>query len=367
MAADNFPYTNTDYLSDHYKPTQLTVKKVTVTASTTLHYRDEVEFLLIVSGAARIEINHTLFDVQPNQLIQLMPFHVHRFLVPAGQQVSYFRLRLSLGLLIFSSTNKQAYLEIMKNLDKNVPIATLNTRSVEQLSSLLNEAIEEEARGTVSLENLNLAIASLTSYYFKKFLSRDTNPQPALGWLCIQYIHFHHQDPLTLAGVATKLGIATTEVQQELRRLTGLSFKATLNQVRIRNAYALLQFPDLSINQIGQICGFQTEANFYKQFQLVYATTPQQARENMQPTFPLNDAWNIAIYLLENCYRPLLMTELVTVFNLSKDTINNRLQESFGLTYKELLTVFKKQVIKNLTGKTTLSEARLLEIERELG
>lgn len=59
---ENFPYTSVDYFSQKFKPADLSIRKETIAKSETKHYRNEIEFLIILSGAAAIEINNTSFQ-----------------------------------------------------------------------------------------------------------------------------------------------------------------------------------------------------------------------------------------------------------------------------------------------------------------
>lgn len=61
--ANNFPYTSIDYFSQKFKPTDLSIQKETIAKSEKTHYRDEIEFLIILAGTATIKINHTSFQI----------------------------------------------------------------------------------------------------------------------------------------------------------------------------------------------------------------------------------------------------------------------------------------------------------------
>ena len=147
--------------------------------------------------------------------------------------------------------------------------------------------------------------------------------------------------------VSKELAIEEAAIGPSLFELTGKSFYQLLNQVRIRNATALFQYEDLSINQIGKICGYRSEAYFYKMFKEIMQMTPLEYRKRLSN--PSNsgksyDAWEIAMYILENCRKELSIAEAAAVMNLSQKKINHLLSEAFNTTFKDMLNQFRVQI-----------------------
>ncbi len=350
---NHFPYTSTDYLSDNFKPSELSLDLRRLTKNEVRHFHDEVEFLLIASGQCTIEINHCYFSVSAGDLIQLAPFHVHRFLI-GDQPIDFWHIKLSLGVLIFASTDRKTYLNTIKNLDRTIPIVHLDHASYDHLVGTFQRLHEEKNLPVTGIEGFHLATAALLSFYFQKFLQRKKSTDKlSLAWLILQYIHFHHQEPITLASTAQFFELPVKTVQDTIKQLTGYSFKALLNQVRIRNAYVLLQLEDLSINQIAKICGYRSEANFYKQFDKRYHVSPAEARTQFHHTEMDTQAWDIALYLLAHSRESLQIEDVVQQMHLSQDTINDRLKKTFGLSFKALHSSIKKQVQDNLHHRST--------------
>lgn len=344
----NYPYVGSHYFSQNFKPQDLTIKKEALTKTEARLSHNEVEFIFIEAGEAEIEINGAFFPIEKGNLIHLLPYHVHRIILKKQQQLKIYRIHFSLGLLLLSSMNEKSYLSSIRHLDYIVPIITLNSRKEKQLAFFCEEVLYEKTQTANSFETLHIALISFISYLFQTTKIKPfTKRSPPNGWRCLEYLQLHHQDPITVDLVAKELRLSTEEVKTSLKELTGFTFLQLLNQVRIRNATALLQFPELAVQQIASICGYQSNANFYKQFKDVHHITPTQYRESLkeeQQMIAYDDAWDIAIYILENCRTPLTLTSVADHTSFSVDKINQLLKEKFDFTFKELLNIYRVQI-----------------------
>lgn len=357
----NFPFTSVDYYTEHFGTSGLRITEEELTITESKRFRDEIEFIIIESGSGQLEINNSVISVLKNLLIQLMPYHVHRFILEPNEQIKFIRIRASLGLLLLTATDKRRYQEALTALDKTWPLVLLDKSDSENLIHFCGTVMKEKNNLINNCQALNISLISYVSYTFQKGLDHQQflllNNHHTIGWQCLQFIHFHHQEPITLTTVAKNLGLTEKEVGLSVKNLTGQSFNKSLNQVRIRNATALLQFEGLSINQIGRICGYRTDANFYKQFKLIHNQTPSEFQnESHIEKSPLStDAWDIAIFMLENCRQPLLLEEISQQLNLSEKKINVLLEETFELTFKQLLNTFRTKIAKILMHSLNLS------------
>lgn len=354
-----FPYISSDYFSDEFKPYQLSIWQETVTKTPKKHYRDEIEFIIVQSGNCEIEINNTLIDIETGDLIQLMPYHINRFIVKSGKKLQIFRIRFSIGLLLLTSTNQTMYLKAIRNIDANIPVVHLNLRSRKTAIFLCTEIKHEKENPMVeNQELLHISLISFLNYSYTKFQNQSKPIKQNIAWQCLQYIQIHHQENLTIRNVSINLGISEQETSTLIKKLTNQSFKMILNQVRIRNATALLQFNELSTNQIGKICGYQTEANFYKQFKLIHNVTPNRFREcflNQNNITSSTDSFQIITTILENCTKPFTLGDLANSTHLSKNAINRLLEKHFQTSFKSLLNQFRVQFAHTLLKTLELS------------
>lgn len=261
-----------------------------------------------------------------------------------------FRIRFSIGLLLLISTDKTRYLNAIKNLDRSLPITSLDEEAIKQIEFLCESVYAEKQTTNGNMEALHISLVAYLSYFSHKtqqLASKESEFHRNQTWKIIEFIQIHHQEKLTLQLVSKELKINEVVINSQLRELTGRTFYQLLNQVRIRNAVALFQFDDLSINQIGKICGYQTEAYFYKTFKEMMGSTPLNYREkliNKTYSGKSYDAWEIAIYILEHCRKELSIEEVALAMNLSKKKVNHLLTTTFNMTFKALLNHFRVQI-----------------------
>lgn len=348
---ETFPYVGADYYTDHFRANQLEITKQQLTVNEQLKHKDEIEFVYIVNGSGQININGTRFAVQAGDLLLLMPFHVHG-LIPE-KSLDLYRVRFSIGLMLLDSTNRELYLTKVKKMDQVSPIKSLSSREQRQVKFICEEIFQEKKLNQTLTESLNLSLVSLLSYTYHKNISQNNAAiiEANAQWRILQYIQIHHQSKLTLSTVANALDISAGEIEQVLKQLTGAGFNKNLNRVRIRNATALLQFEELSINQIGRICGYQTEANFYKQFKKIRGVTPLNFRSQEQmvsKTKNRTDAWSIYIYIQENYTSSITLRIAAESLSLTEKKISRILQETFDKTFSELLNETRLLIARNL-------------------
>lgn len=85
-------------------------------------------------------------------------------------------------------------------------------------------------------------------------------------------------EPLKLKNIAQELHINSSYLSRLIASETGISFSACLSYVRINHAKKLLQSTDLSVEEIGEKCGFCNASHFVKLFHNNENMTPLQYR-----------------------------------------------------------------------------------------
>lgn len=347
----NFPYVSSDYFSEKYQPFELHLKKETIRKTTHLQFRNEIEYLYVLSGKGKIEINSEIASISQGDFIQLMPYHVHRFVFESNQFIKIYRIRFSLGLLLYTSTNQKNYLKSIHSIENALPVVRLGERSQNRLVFMCEELYFEKTRLDENLESFHISLISLISYIYYSHHNQLQSKKrgQSLGGILLQFIQFHHQEKLTIEKLAKEFGIKESEAKKELKELTGYSFKQLLNQVRIRNAVALTQFEELSANQIAKISGYQSEGAFYKQFKEIEGTTPERYRERSKLLGKVSsDILEIVLFMTEHALENITLNQLSKELNFSEKKINGLLCEVYQMTFHEYYHYLKMIMAKNL-------------------
>lgn len=347
-----FPYVSGDYYSEKFANNELRITKEILTQSEVPIHRDEIEFIYIYKGSGTLMINGNLFDVSKGSLALLMPYHIHSFILEPTETLSFYRIRFSIGFLLLSSMNRKQYLESM--LDIHGPVTILNVPKLKQelVLNLCKEVVEEHSivnqeTGTLDVSLISYLIYLVQTVEEENILETKKNK----SWEILEYLQVHHQEQITREKIAKQFSCTDEELNYHLRTLTGVGFSENLNRVRVRNAVALLQFDELSIRQISEICGYKTEANFYKNFKQLRGVTPQTVRELSEEIVSFEfklDAWEIYIYIQENYQQNLSLSVIADMTNTTEKQINRLLKKSFNKTFLKLLTETRLRIAKNI-------------------
>ncbi|WP_159721201.1 AraC family transcriptional regulator [Enterococcus sp. CSURQ0835] len=343
----DMPYASVDYYSQQFHAYDLTIKKEHVTQAEKRHTNDEIEGVLVLAGTGQVIVNGQTHMITAGSLLLLMPYHIHQ-LIPETE-LEIYRFTFSLGLFLLNTTTRKEYATALKNVADFFPLVKLNARDEQEVRQLCQVILRETQQQGAS-ELLNLGFISLLTYVFQKaqvFAIRQKKLPP---YELLKYLHLHYQQPLTLKKVAQQFELSTEAVQQKLITLSGANFAENLNRVRIRNARALMPFEELSLNQIGKLCGYQSEAAFYQAFKQQVGTTPGAYRQPVIKNFKTTriDAWEVYLYIQENFAQPLTLKKAAQELNLTTKQIQNLLLTTFDARFQELLLWTRLYYAKNL-------------------
>lgn len=93
------------------------------------------------------------------------------------------------------------------------------------------------------------------------------------------YIHDRITDPIYISDVARHAGMTESTFSRYFRSMTRKTFPAYLNELRVARVCRLLAETDATIGEIAVHCGFDSMANFEKQFHRLEGCTPKQYRQ----------------------------------------------------------------------------------------
>lgn len=101
-----------------------------------------------------------------------------------------------------------------------------------------------------------------------------------------EIIENRFSEALKLKDIANELHINSSYLSRLITNETGISFSSCLAHVRINHAKELLQTTSLSMEDIGEKCGFCNASHFVKLFHLSEGITPLQYRLQRRNVLP---------------------------------------------------------------------------------
>ncbi|MDR0896433.1 MAG: PocR ligand-binding domain-containing protein [Oscillospiraceae bacterium] len=94
----------------------------------------------------------------------------------------------------------------------------------------------------------------------------------------IAHIARHYAEPLTLETVAAEAGLSPAYFSTLFKQVSGVSFRAYLNQVRVEESKRLLSATDYPLVDIAMAMGFTDQSYYSKVFKKYTGLTPKQYR-----------------------------------------------------------------------------------------
>ena len=132
------------------------------------------------------------------------------------------------------------------------------TRSIEQLIDSFNDSVQR------------LSFVSTKAW---------RGPSVMLLEATLQYLKDNYFEPLPLPEVARKAGFSVPVFTRVFKQATGTSYLNYLRQIRIERAKKLLATTLLTLEQIAQSCGFNSQHHLIRAFKKVTDMTPGAYRK----------------------------------------------------------------------------------------
>ena len=251
------------------------------------HFHPEMEITLVLSGGSNRWVGDKISPLEPGDLTFLgsnLPHDFRNDAVPGkrpkpvnaitvqfhpaflggswlehAEMTSIQRLfqRASNGLQVTGQTRDRVEAMIVK---------LLGTRGVRRLILLL------EIFGEMSESRELLRISSPG---FAPEVHVSDSQQMAL---VSAFIQENIEKPIYLAEVARHLGMTDVTFSRYFRSRTGKTFPNYLNELRVARVCRLLAETDHTVSEIAWSCGFDSMANFQKQFGRIQGCTPKEYR-----------------------------------------------------------------------------------------
>lgn len=244
------------------------------------HWHPCYELFYLVSGHCRIIINHTLYYIEPGDLILIAPGEIHRtthYSSPVNERITLSFDREYLEPFIKQCGNELADY-VFRSSKVSIP-AGRQAFAEELIKKMEYEAAGQDGYSRFMMHNY--------LYEFLVFLSRcqETKPEPVkLGVAekaieeAAEYIYNHYSSQITLEEVADRIHMSPAYFSRKFKAVTGFGYKEYLTNIRIREASELLLNTSKSITEIAVECGFGDGNYFGDAFKKIKGVAPRAYR-----------------------------------------------------------------------------------------
>lgn len=245
------------------------------------HWHDNYEILYIVDGVHRQSINRQDQIVHPGDVVIIEPgdLHTTRTISQTGGVI--FVLQFFPAALNFDNTGGHS-----RYLDAFLDSGSLRSgylmkpyafeKEIERVASKISEEYALRQRG------YSLVVKGLV-YEFLGYLGRngevvqfrstnDTRLQKVLD-IC-RYVEERYASPPSLADTAHAFGYTPEHLSRLFREITGKTFKAYVDFVRIEEAKRLLRYEKKTVTETAELLGYGSIASFHRAFKRVTGGNP---------------------------------------------------------------------------------------------
>lgn len=173
------------------------------------------------------------------------------------------------------------WLPLFKSLRPSVSVIVITSRGCEELAvqAFRHGAIDYFGK-PLDLAALELSIRAVLGYRRKH--NENEIPQPAGGLLrALRYIEANFHTPISLARAAREAGMSISCFERHLKELTGKTFVAHLNGLRVAKAREMLQANRAPMLQVALACGFVNQSHFNRVFRKIAGVTPGEYRKSV--------------------------------------------------------------------------------------
>ncbi|WP_232436893.1 AraC family transcriptional regulator [Paenibacillus senegalimassiliensis] len=173
------------------------------------------------------------------------------------------------------------YLLNRTSLSPSDPVFPMDTKLMPRLYELLNEVEQEEAAVR------DLRMQALLNEFFATMVKlapvtaeRGTKPQTKDNYIhrCLDFLHTHYAEDITVAQLATMVGLDRKYLSALFKRTVGLPPQQYLLKYRMERACELLKRGKFTVGEVARSVGYQDALLFSKMFRKTIGVAPSDYR-----------------------------------------------------------------------------------------
>ncbi|MCI8442789.1 MAG: AraC family transcriptional regulator [Provencibacterium sp.] len=247
-----------------------------------LHFHNDYELLYVRSGAIRMRMGESRYEIHEPSLIFISRFEEHSIEILSTPYERYYA--------IFCAETADRLIGDMRLMSvfKNRPAGFSHLFPCGELpaAQLLFSLQQEYARpGPYSEEYAACLLRELLILTYRAYPGRFPFPERAVKneiHEVQRYIDRHYAEPLQVSSLAAHFYIDPTYLSHRFRALTGYSPKQYIMLSRLARAKELLLSTPLPVGEIACETGFSDVNNFIRSFKKETGMTPAQYRRPQQ-------------------------------------------------------------------------------------
>ncbi|GMK46088.1 AraC family transcriptional regulator [Paenibacillus glycanilyticus] len=260
-----------------------------------LHAHQGIELLYIHEGSGTVTLESQQYKLEDNMLFCFQPYQLHKVDVPLKDGATYIRTNLTFDARILDPylqpyPKMQAFLRrLMYGLLRRQVFTFCDDKTLANLLSDYDK-MRTLTGGEPSVEDRVLFLLALFKHLqLHVFELEDTHAsmdknsghvEKILDW-----IETHYRQTISLESLSRELHLSSYHISHLFKQQTGMTISDYVAGRRIREACALLENTDYSINEIGRMIGGFSAPYFSQLFKKHKGVTPHLYRSAIKHTY----------------------------------------------------------------------------------
>jgi len=250
-----------------------------------LHWHDELEFLLVVEGAAAFRVDTFDFELRPGEAMFVNSGELHSGRVLGDEPVTF--LAVVFGADLFGDVREKVYDRyIFPLVQRNYVVPTKigrdadAERAIVALLRELFEANESDApmRELTTKGLLHLCVSRLLALGGESRRSELADGRIERLKTVLEHIEARCEETISLRELAGLAGMSEAYFCRFFKKITAKTPVEYVNSVRIQRAAELLRRTDRKIMTIALEVGFSNLNHFNGEFKRRFGCTPSDYR-----------------------------------------------------------------------------------------
>ena len=246
-----------------------------------IHSHKAVEIVRVKSGTLRCQINETLVEVIPNQIVFINSNVSHK-LFSENAEISYFQVDTS--LLEENETYGEfsnLYAFIAHTKANPYLLFSDNKEITELLDKIDNKYFQNTKENRLYIKAyLYELVAFMYSYSFISHLSISKEQINKIEPM-VNYIEANYKSPIMLQDICVATRYNKYTICHTFKSVTGSTVFDYINFLRINYAVDRLKNTESSILEIATDCGFSSATYFNRVFKSFFGCAPSVYRKHM--------------------------------------------------------------------------------------
>ncbi|MFE5317289.1 helix-turn-helix domain-containing protein [Paenibacillus sp. NPDC056579] len=252
------------------------------------HWHDHLEFVKILQGPVRFQIDHHSFDAQTGDIYFINSRQIHSVTSFPGTEGAIKGMVFDKTLLYSQENLEMRHLLSLFFRSDKVANQYVRTHPLwNELSQEIDKAYEEYSRAKAGHEYSILSSVYRIIVPLLRLYEQDLNSSPPRLYAnhymrlkpAIDYMEEHLPDRVYMETVCEKVNMNLYYFSSQFKKVFGMPPVQYLIQLRIDHAKRLLLDEEKSITEIAELCGFCNINYFDKVFKEKSGVTPMDFRK----------------------------------------------------------------------------------------